>query len=273
MKIILLVLSFLFISSCSKISLGYKFGDWIISSKVRKFIRFQGQDLKRFDKVVDEHIAWHKEKVLPEVLKLNNSIISDIDKMDDKKVKDYFERIRNIYHKSVLTVIPKISPLLARINGIQLDRLTKKLYAGNERIEDQIKVRRDELIKEKKDQYLLNLKEWFGSVNEKQRKTLDSTFNKLFINPKARLARRSVRIRNFLNCYDEENIGKRTSDIESVLIKNWSLSDRYSDWRKEFLSFMVKFLKDLDANQKQFFTDTLNNYQKEIKSIVSTLDN
>lgn len=273
-KNLLLIFILLQVVSCSKIEWGYRFGDWIINSRVKKFVRFQGEDKTKFLAILEEHMKWHKENVLPDIVALGERSLVDIDKkkFDRKLVDGYMSDIINLYNKSMMPLIPKVTPLLARLNDIQIDRMRKKLVAGNERIEDQMKIRPEEIKKKKVDQYKENLGEWFGEVNKDQMELITNSYKSLRYDPKVRLARRSQRIRTFFDSYDHQDPKVRELKLNEALKQSWIFKGQMTNWMKRMATFMTSFLNTLSDDQREYFKKNISNYLNDFKGFLSQSD-
>lgn len=269
-KNLLLIFILLQVVSCSKIEWGYRFGDWIINSRVKKFVRFQGEDKTKFLAILEEHMKWHKENVLPDIVALGERSLVDIDKkkFDRKLVDGYMSDIINLYNKSMMPLIPKVTPLLARLNDIQIDRMRKKLVAGNERIEDQMKIRPEEIKKKKVDQYKENLGEWFGEVNKDQMELITNSYKNLRYDPKVRLARRSQRIRTFFDSYDQQDPKVRELKLNEALKQSWIFKGQMTNWMKRMATFMTSFLNTLSVEQREYFKKNISNYLQSGRSLM-----
>ncbi|MCP4912958.1 MAG: hypothetical protein GY909_07555 [Oligoflexia bacterium] len=273
-KNLLLIVILLQVVSCSKIEWGYRFGDWIINSRVKKFVRFQGEDKKKFMAILEEHMQWHKENVLPDIITLGERGLKDIERksFDKALVDSYMSEILNLYNKSMMPLIPKVTPLLARLNDIQIDRLRKKLVAGNERIEDQMKIRPEEIKKKKIDQYKENLGEWFGEINKKQLDLISKSYQNLRYDPKMRLARRSQRIKSFLDSYDHKDSKVVELKLNEALKSSWIFKGRMTNWMDRMSVFMSAFLNTLTKDQREYFKKNISTYLNDFKRLTSQSD-
>ena len=65
LRILILISIVVGFSSCSMISIGYDFGDWLIKKRVLQYVKFYSPQQEKLEAILDDFMAWHKANALP----------------------------------------------------------------------------------------------------------------------------------------------------------------------------------------------------------------
>lgn len=289
---IIIVLSCLGLTSCSFVGIGYKYADWLIKRRIMEVIKFYSPQQERLEKILDDYMAWHKEKMLPLYLKEVRRVASRVEKFKDAKgpeenisaeeVHTFLLNTRKLYLDSFIPLSHRVSPLLSELGEEQLERSRTLINRKMDELKERAELSKEDFREEMKETWEDNLEDWYGELSETQKKLLNENLDSLLSSPKVRFARGGRRTQEFFAVFEDTPLSKedlkekdnatkvyekRTKALKEFF-NHWSEKRPYDKWRKNIASFMAKFLATLSAEQKLFFYNKIKGWEKSLEELV-----
>lgn len=132
--LIVVTITLLFCSGCSRVAIGYNHADWYLRYKINGYTSFNALQRDEIHREVDAYMRWHRRYALPEYTRFLQNFHDAI--QQDKRVQaEDIARIKGesygLYKTTVAPFILPAARLLHTLDSRQIEELGKTLAEMN----------------------------------------------------------------------------------------------------------------------------------------------
>ncbi|PXX90295.1 DUF3549 domain-containing protein [Marinobacter vulgaris] len=269
------LLSFLVLTGCSSTKLAYRYADWGIVWWVDDYVPMTSQQESRLEQDIRDLRQWHCSTELPLYSQWLGQLKSDVraGNLDQSVIAGHQETLFAFFQPLVNRAKPAVTGLLASLSDEQVQQLAANMENSQEELEaeflgdspEETRAARAERTGER-------VERWLGSLNERQRKTVNAWSDARGEQTKIWLEGR----RNWQQALLEALEQRRSEDFAdriSYLIDNNEevRGDRYQQMMSESRMAMAALMADLLQQADQRHLDHLVDRATELEKDFDTL--
>ena len=273
MKILMTLLALLFLSSCSSLSIGYRFADWAIEDRADDLLDLTSKQEKQLKKDLDQYFLWHRKEMIPRYvvyLKGIQEIVAS-QNYEDVEWEKLNVELDKIYYDTMMPFKKILSTIFVDMSQEQVLHLEKEMAGDNKEKEKEYGRPHAERASEKVEDNVSSFEDWFGSVSLEQKMKIQQATQDLKFPVNAWFKKRKSQQQELLALLRNE--GSTSAQFESFLnayIQRVPKKDTrlyYSEMDRFIAGFRTIFLdllKTVDEKQRKHF-------QKRMQKIISQL--
>ncbi len=279
-KIIALLCVSALLFGCSLAAIGGRYADWYVLRRIDAYVDLTDKQRTYLEPRIDEHLAWIKAELLPDTHKVIGELIPRVERgITSDDITWTAGRIDFLRGRLVQRLMPDTIWLLTQLSPDQIKHLENELNdsveRGNKKMKDQTP---EEFRKEKLEQYETTFKDWVGSINETQKRSIADIYwdlasiehRKTYLSGRAEVQAKFLQLlaspvdeaalRAFVSIWFEN-----PAELRSGLSKEHYLK-RFSTVRESLL----KLQDTLSKEQRLGLIKTLKDHQQDILTFAQT---
>ena len=167
---ILALFALTLLSGCSVSRLAYDNADVFLRWQANHYLDFQGEQSEELDRNLAAFLAWHREKALPQYIKLADEAAARVQRGIKPQDLDWsYDAVRAQVREALGVAAAEAAGLLDRLSPEQILHLEQRLAEGNrEFAKAQIHGTMEERHKRRVKRNIERLEDWFGRLSDAQ---------------------------------------------------------------------------------------------------------
>ncbi len=169
-KIVALCGVFLFLAGCNSIKLVYQFGDYYVLWQLDQYFDLTPKQEEFVTQRLSNYFEWHRKVELPQY-------VSILEQLQDRgqdgislaELDDAFFQFEQKRDTLMEQLIPEAAQFLAMLHPHQIQRLEVVMREENQDLRDQLEEPWPERQKQRQNDFITNLENWFGPLSSNQK--------------------------------------------------------------------------------------------------------
>jgi hypothetical protein len=272
-----IVLTFLFISSCSIITASYNRLPFLTLIELNSTFDLTDQQSQKVRPVLDSWLDWHRTNHLPRyIVKLEEWEKLVLQDLTPAQFCKEVEVIRAFTNEAVEKFIPALIPIAQTLNPVQIQNWNKyQEEKDKEFVENFSKGEKGEIINKKRLERSIDRAEMFyGTLSKSQRDALARRLEQSLFTVEQVLPERKRRHLDALNAVKLVQSGAQPySTLKAVWDRNQKSPDKkYEAYSEKMLQDGCAQLSELHNNmsleQRKKAAQKLNGFRKDFESLI-----
>ncbi len=161
----------LLLGACSRLDLGYRHLDWLISWSLDDYLDLSSQQKRWLKPRLQQHLRWHCSSQLPAYsawLQHSTELVGQ-EQVQPRQFEAQFMQFRHAVDGIASEVTPTFSELLAGLSPAQVEHFKQRLTEENQKLREQyLEPPPDEQAVNRQEQMEERLEPWFGPLTGTQ---------------------------------------------------------------------------------------------------------
>lgn len=264
-------------SGCSRITLGYKYADWLLRYWINDYTSFSAAQKEQIHLEVDNYLRWHRKNMLPEYITFLQHINAAVNQQDGITVGDVMQLKTESSRLYQLTMEPVIQPaahILSALDSQQITELAntfaeqdrkkrKKMLHGGEQ----------EMLDARAERHVELVEELVGNLSSEQEKKITGMSLLIPFASRAYIEQREAQHARLIALLRD----KAGEDQIAALFRQWLTTPETSRtlqqqqaiaaYESAMNEMTVRIVELLTARQKQHLTEELTSYIDDFRKL------
>ncbi|MBC9249928.1 hypothetical protein A9179_06525 [Pseudomonas alcaligenes] len=165
----------LLLGACSRLDLGYRHLDWLISWSLDDYLDLSSQQKRWLKPRLQQHLRWHCSTQLPAYsawLQRSEELAGQA-QVEPEQFAAQFDQFRQALDAVFIQFTPTLSELLGGLSPLQVQHLRQRMAEEDQQLrEDFLDPPPEQQIAERQERMQERLQPWFGKLSEQQQALL-----------------------------------------------------------------------------------------------------
>lgn len=169
-SLLLLLITTVLLSACSRVGLAYRNLDWLIPWKLGDYVALTSEQSAWLKPQLQEHLAWHCSVELPRYLDWLQRSQQALSSRDSELMADQLAEFEQAMQRIAVEITPSTTELLRGLSPRQVEQLLASLDEQNAKLREEfLEPPLPEQISRRAERMEERLQPWFGNLNAEQR--------------------------------------------------------------------------------------------------------
>jgi len=201
-KIVVLIIVLMWslcLTSCSTLSLSYRYADWLLYWKIDGYIDLTSDQQPFLQEQLATLQQWHRDEELPRyILFLDDVKEKWQDGLTQAELKSIFQQFTSLWKTLGQRFVTEGTPFLIKINPIQIQNLEQAMHEDNQELLKRIGQTLLERMEKRLERVFEELEDWLGPLTSDQKLHIAGLIRKFPDTTHEWLLNRQRRQANFL---------------------------------------------------------------------------
>ncbi|HSC83457.1 MAG TPA: DUF6279 family lipoprotein [Pseudomonas sp.] len=161
----------LLLGACSRLDLGYRNLDWLISWSLDDYLDLSSQQKRWLKPRLQQHLRWHCSSQLPAYsawLLHNEELVSQA-QVEPEQFNEQFAQFHQAIDAVFIQFTPTLTGLLSGLSPLQVQHLKQRMAEEDQQLHEEfLEPAPEQQIAERQERMQERLRPWFGKLSAQQ---------------------------------------------------------------------------------------------------------